>query len=103
MDRADEYGWIGADYHDVAAQVSSRLGLEMHSRWSDERGGYYLSTAVGATPGISIMRNFEDEDGVLLKEDHPELTVILDSSDLTDVQGSLLEELGGILLGRYIK
>lgn len=100
MKRVDEYGWVGADYDEVAAQVSSRLGLELHTRWSDERGGHYWSTALGASPDIDIMRNFEDEDGVLFKEDHPELTVILDSYDLTEEQCAGLEALGGRLLRR---
>ena len=102
MKRSDFYGWVGADLGEVAAGISARLGLELHTRWSDHRGGYYWSTVLGAHPSIYVMRNAEDEEGQLHEEDHPEMTVLLDSADLTDEQCALLEEMGGRLLHRAV-
>lgn len=40
-----------------------------HLVWSDARGGYYWNFRFDGGR-IKLVRNFEDEDGVLLEEDH---------------------------------
>ena len=53
-------------------------------------------------PSVDLVRNFEDEDGVLLEDTRPELTVVLDSTGLTQDQCDILESLGGQLLNSSI-
>ena len=98
----DRYGWVDTDLDEVRASVSLRLNLAFEQHWSDEWGGQCWSTGLSTMPSADLVRNFEDEDGVLLEDTRPELTVVLDSTGLTQDQCDILESLGGQLLNSSV-
>jgi len=51
---------------------------------------------------VDIVANFTDEDGALLEDNRPEVTVILDSTGLTREQCDILNSLGGQVLSSRI-
>jgi len=100
--RYDRYGWVSADLDEVKNIVTRKLNIAFEERWSDEWGGSYWSTALAASPGVDIVANFTDEDGALLEDNRPEVTVILDSTGLTREQCDILNSLGGQVLSSRI-
>lgn len=100
--RYDRYGWVSADLDEVKNIVTRELNIAFEERWSDEWGGSYWSTALAASPGVDIVANFTDEDGALLEDNRPEVTVILDSTGLTRDQCDILNSLGGQVLSSRI-
>ena len=101
-ERYDTYGWAGEDLDDLTARIARSLHLTFEPHWSDEWGGAYWATERTPQGRIKLVRNFEDEDGVLLEDTRPELTVVLDSTGLTQDQCAVLESLGGQLLNSSI-
>jgi len=100
--RYDRYGWVSADLDVVKNMVSRELQISFEERWSDEWGGRYWSTAIAASPGVDLVANFRDEDGALLEDKRPEVTVILDSTGLTQEGCDIVERLGGQVLSSRI-
>ena len=102
IQRYDRYGWVGRDIDTLTAAVGEALHIRFEPHWSDTWGGDYWVAEGSPGRRIKLVRNFEDEDGVLLEDTRPELTVVLDSTGLTQEQCDILESLGGQLLNSSV-